>query len=487
MKKYILYLALLACPWLNGQITIGADTLELDSFDRGGASGPLITNHTKLVYWIHGLAGNYNSWSQVQVATEFRSPTSTLAGYPVRDVMGLTVDYSNREHMDLFQIGHDLTVNDIEPWRFGVQRRSQLPWYNNFYIAHSQGGLVVRAIRYNNVMSPSSDPRQAGPYLATFGTPHKGAYLVNSSAPGLGNVQAWITDGCVNFSKAHLNQFVNSKWWLQGIIPPSAVQGFSTTMCDGFNQTVLPLLIDKIRRDVADDYAVGAPELNVLRAFAPADSLQVIEFYGVEEEPVLWRTLHSMTNTTDTTTLLSLLHRDPFALEYDDGFPDDMSTLTNSYKFLEIHYKDLSRNTLRWWRKNDYWQYGMDYHYAHKWIERSNMKWKRFIGARRDSVFIGDYKCTCQGEEPYYVTDPDDCVDDVEDPCKVEQDVRVYQIDEPSDGIVPVSSQTGYPGGNHQRMENTNHMQMRNVPETKNGLVWLFDGTRYPHFKLRRK
>ena len=60
----------------------------------------------------------------------------------------------------------------------------------------------------------------------------------------------------------------------------------------------------------------------------------------------------------------------------------------------------------------------------------------------------------------------------------------------PSDGVVPVESQTGMPGVDarrHIRMDNTNHMQERNSLATRDRLRELFDGLYGDEFKLDRK
>ncbi|MGB0978018.1 MAG: hypothetical protein ACPGVV_01420 [Croceimicrobium sp.] len=69
--------------------------------------------------------------------------------------------------------------------------------------------------------------------------------------------------------------------------------------------------------------------------------------------------------------------------------------------------------------------------------------------------------------------------------CIVKPKFRHEIIDEESDGVVPVSSQTGYPGALiAPKMVDCNHMQERNHAETRKRLNELFNGAYGREFEL---
>ena len=70
--------------------------------------------------------------------------------------------------------------------------------------------------------------------------------------------------------------------------------------------------------------------------------MPVVTFYGIEEEPVLWRVLHSMTMTTDTTPSGYILDSNPFGLNGDDGqMADHVKNKIASYKAKSRYYTQM--------------------------------------------------------------------------------------------------------------------------------------------------
>ncbi|NVK28908.1 MAG: hypothetical protein HWE14_12725 [Flavobacteriia bacterium] len=478
-----------------GMIAFGQTTLNTDSVNRelssGGPSGPLYAPsnwtmpQTKLVYWIHGLAGNAQSWNRVQTSTEDQTG-NPINGYPERKTEGLSVDYSGYENLRIFALAGFVNNNLIETWRVAVPRRDTLPVHRNFVIAHSQGGIVARAMRYQNKNNHGLYPTQFGAAV-TFNSPHGGAKIINATHPTNGDVQKWINRGCDAFLAAEVQQLVESKWWVDFLITPGVVQNFSSKVCDGLDGLVMPMLIDAIRKPVAADYAVGAPNLKILKQAAAQDNMRMVAIGGVEEEPVLWRVMHSMTYTKDTSLSGQILFNDPFGLDSDDELPQTITNLISLYRSKERFWNSRTKGgyQLIYWNAK---HKETIYREARQWLEGSNIWWKRFIGARTDSAYLDGYWCIClDSPQPFLVSNLNDCRGSSILPCNAIPNYQWHHTEVPNDGVVTLSSQQAYPGATKILLDKVNHMQARNSRETMRTLNDLFDGKEGHEFKLQRK
>lgn len=474
-----------------GQTTFGTDTVFFEDVTNEDQSStpipinpPADTTVPKLVFWIHGLAGDERSWERVNAATNDQG-VHPVPGYPERWMLGKAETYTEFETNPLFNLATSY-VDKIETWR-ETNGRDTLDPYQNIAIAHSQGGLVARSMRRNYLSTDPTIHRDVQyNALATFGSPHGGAWIINSTRPSNGDVQNWLIEGCEAIGPAEIQTFLFSEWWLDGIVSPSTIKKITGTTCSGLQSLVLPLLVDAIRKPVGADYGIGRPSLDTLRNLALADTMQVVTFYGIEEDPVFWRVLHSMTYTKDTTLSGSILFNDPFGLNADDEFPQLIDNRISDYRAWEQYYRNIVEDPL-------YWSFGANkkmeiYQDARKWLQGGNMWWKRFIGARRDSTYQNGYLCFCNNAViPNWVSDPSYCTDQNGNPCNYTPHINHYIFEEASDGVVPVSSQIDYPGARIWRMDNTNHMQERNCLETRDRLNELFDGRHGKDFRLYKK
>lgn len=448
----------------------------------------------KRVYWIHGLSGDEASWQRVFHATRYQG-SKPIVGYPVRKLEGFNLSYSHLEGSDLINAGRDYA----DMLKIGANNSSfqYLDSSKSFAIAHSQGGLMARSVRIANKSVNNQNMFVPSVYtgLATFGTPHAGAQIINSLNAGL--VQNWIDEGCNCIAKGEIQTFLNSNWWLDAIISNGTVTRFSTKACNGLNKTALPILIDAIRKPISDNYAIGASELSQLTTASNNDSMPVVTFYGIEEEPVLWRTINSLTYTPDSVVTNASLLTDPFGLNDDEAMVQFVNHKISGYHFNWVRF---TRNTNRGWYQ--FWGAAKEeqrkaniYKDAYNWLSTANLEWKRFIGARRDTTFTDGYQCDCLidlgGTNGYSFTstivqNPNDCNTPNAINCITIPRERHEVIEEANDGVVTVSSQKAYPGKKvgARLMSNTNHMQMRNCMETRDALVLLFNGSYDLKFKL---
>lgn len=503
MKNIILLVSVAFSFNAIAQLTLTNDSLHYEdiSVDTGIVS-PINfpnqdTNRTKLIYWVHGLAGNSSSWNRVQETTDGITPISS---YPSRNSEGYVANYQGEEGRRMTGLASWVHDN-MEIWRNGTPRRDTLPHNEDILIAHSQGGIVSRTIRERHLSNQTRYPIKAG-QLATFGTPNGGAYIINTTRPIDGEVQAWINDGCDALSDALVQDFVGSKWWLDAIITPSMIQGFTSKACDGLDAIVLPMLVNSIRKPVGQDYAIGSTHIAKLDSIANIDTMRVVTFFGVEEDPVFWRVLHTMTHTSDSTLSGNILFNDPFGLNDDDEFPNFVNGMIQDYATKEQMWRARA-GTWNWLPWN--WHAGEKaeiYDEAKTWLEGANPAWKRFIGARHDSAYQDGYKCFCGfGNAPYEVSSIIECYSSCPPSwfgtgqIPTMEDLLNYFVgylpnikhvitEEPSDGVVPVASQIDYPGARRWRMDNTNHMQERNCTQTRDRLNELFNGDHGRAFRV---
>lgn len=460
----------------------------------------------KLSFWIHGLAGDIQSWERVASVTEVQSLNS-IPGYPERNTLSFVLDYSDLEAANNL----DAIAANMALWMENeIGDLDSLDERKNIAVAHSQGGLVGRAIRFMT----ETDSRYNESYgaLATFGSPHQGAKIVNSTESN-GEAQRWIAQGCHTLADSEIQTFVDTEWALDALLFPSKISSFTSKACDGLGNTVIPTMLYSVRKPTAQDYAIGAKPLAKLDSFARIDSMPVVTFYGVEKDPLIWRVAQSLTVTTDTVPSGNILYANPFGLNNDGAMAAFVSNKIASYEAHKIKqeararkYRILSQVPIfHGYYKALFFHIAaradlkaIKYGSAKKWLENANPTWKRLIGVRKDSIYTSGYICECYlGYGQMHlsmVNDPLDCPPSSlqsgnSHNCIITPIVSHITIDEQSDGVVPVSSQIGYPGRRYRavRMDNTNHMQQRNSTETRDRLNELFNGNYGDEFKLDKK
>jgi hypothetical protein len=334
IKATFVAINMLVAMLSKGQITFYEDTtITLEPHIPPGSEMPhtttttLDSNEVKLVYWIHGLSGGFESWSHVRNVTDYQPSWDTIGDYPARKSQGLCIDYSGKEDDNIIYIPNEVS-NQIYSWLVPASGRDTMNHAHSFAIAHSQGGIVARALRYRQL-----DPNDSLPTyfngLATFGTPHGGAEIINSSHPNHGTAIDWLTDGCARLGAAEIQNVLNNKWLLDVLVSNQALQDLSMQVCTSFvGRMVLPVLISSIRKPCSADLAPSSPLLQNLTTTAAQDTAYpVVVFYGVEQEPVLWRLVHSMTYTKDNSLSTSILFNDPFGLTEDDELPAEINNM----------------------------------------------------------------------------------------------------------------------------------------------------------------
>lgn len=491
MKKLTI-LAILFFPLLiAAQNSLSNDSLVyVDDVIDTTQVDPIVINYNqdttipKVIFWIHGLAGDNRSWARVSNATVDQGAYPVL-GYPERNAFCSTESYSEFEDDPLFDVARQY-IDKVEAWRVPNGYDIYDP-YKNIAIAHSQGGLVARAMRRNYHSNDQIIKRDVQfNALATFGTPHGGAQIINSADLPNEEIQAWLLEGCEALGAAEVQAFVGSSWWLDLIVSPQTIVDIVGTACNGLESLVLPIFVQSILKPVTEDYKMGAATLDSLEVLSLNDTMPVVAFYGIEEEPVLWRAVHSMSQTEDPRGLGYTLLQDPFSINDDDGLPNFVNS-----KAIDYADKEAWHNTFlaRFWGQitGSKRKYEI-YRDAKEWLQYSNYWWKRFIGARYDSVVQNGYLCYCdRALIPTWVSDPSLCVSNSFIPCEIYPHFENTVYEQASDGVVTARSQVAYEGALRIRMPLTNHMQQRNSIETRKQLNKLWNGELGAEFRLFKK
>ena len=239
-----------------------------------------------------------------------------------------------------------------------------------------------------------------------------------------------------------------------------------------FGGTVLEALIDGIVRPVTADYRLGAPFLDSLNS--RTDTIPVVVLYGVEEEPVLWRTLYSLTLHD------SVNSHNPFNADYDDGFVQYVNAQISIYQALENAFRPM-KSVSRTFRK------------AKEWLIYANVNWKKAIGARILVPVMEGYSCLCVNDlfpgsdNTVLVSSLADCVGDSpgEQCWLMGPSYNLEVLEKPNDGVVLAESAGTLDYANKViLLEHTNHQQMRNSTVTRRELNRLFGGSYYPDIRF---
>lgn len=490
-----------------------------------------ISGNKRVIFLVPGLNGDYNAWRDVR--DETGGDTDEDPSYPARKaelrMLGTKNGPGYSQDAGLASAAKDVwdEMSLLNYPQLGVNYAA-----DNIAIGHSQGGLVLRAVEY----ATSQLGRNA--YfggMVTFGTPHQGAAILTNGLPvslgGRGQLGDFINDFCVKVSDGPVeeklqlsNQFLFKLIRLFNL-DDNAID-LKDQLCEVLSDSILPHYILKdytanITRDyMAHDALYNQPNflMNTLNLHQP--SIPMVAFYGVEEEPVFWRQLGSITEK---------VHSFPaFQADPDQSFVDSYAQLKASYRAKQLLFQkqadDYEAMTsvqsnpsfifaaialpvgvtlyLIYDAKRNKAQKVADaYKRGHSFLSNANARWKGIIGARKTSLKRNGYICDCDYVDAGYTTSTHvpymwDCpvgmvvTSDGKRVCQVRPNMLRHIEEYENDGVVLASSAKQLPGAlvnpalsdQDYRMDNTNHQQMRNSSETANKLKRLFDYPDYGYF-----
>ena len=474
---------------------------------------------TKEVYLIHGLAGNINSWKNVNEAIE----------------NGYGIDFPARKVSRAKNLAYDDPNSANSLYLMASRVNDQVSSYqsnngtsgpdNTILIAHSQGGLVIRELNYRNATQTGASDlhtRRTGSSI-TFGTPHQGARILNNIDPnGPKMAEVFINEACKKLGNAEVLNAVKD-FWPAIFISTDYLKSITNSACDALIPTSINLMFKDMMIPATAEYRVGASKINELNNFN--QTVPFLLFYGEEESPIFWRTMASFTFEYPLATLV-----DPFGLDDDQQGVVKFNDLRNRYLTRQNEASDRAKHFHRkylfylsaWYIPGNYIIAYNSNKNKQKWmsiensnkdarqfVENANERWERIIGARTSTRVQDGYICMCYKEvsnEPmnsfeellirlnqmqlsitYMPTAEGNC----SKPgftCTVIPRYHMPNHVKPNDGVV-LSESAGTLNGavNSIMMERTNHQQMRNCTETKIGLNDAFNGEHGPEFYIQPK
>lgn len=314
-------------PTEGDPINVIGDTtrafMKTDSVDRN-------------VFWIHGLNGNTNSLAIAAKASEagMIPPHPSFPARKIRSYRGLP---SNTVQLYSEENGIAATSSDLDYYA-----RTDVPLASlterDFIISHSQGGIVGREWLRNMDKNPQIYKTYAYG-LVTFGTPHGGAEILNNCRPNLGRdkVPKFMKDACEALGSATLIPTINDNF-ATSLLPSAQMKKIIAGSCSFLSKSIIPIVIDNYYKPTTKDFYVSAPFLEgetingqyVEGLNQYTSKVPVVQFYGIEEQPILWRFMGS-TMDVENVQKDSSNNKLYFGFSNDDLLPKKVNDLIIEY------------------------------------------------------------------------------------------------------------------------------------------------------------
>lgn len=501
----------------------------------------------KNIYWMHGLGGNKSTWIWPAKVTQYGDPNS---GFPAFQVN--SQNFGTDPKSQAYSEDNSITYAALD---MADNARTINVAHTNadFIIAHSQGGIVAREwLRKMEKESNAVENYAHG--LVTFGTPHSGARIINLTKPDMENrLEPFIKGACINLNRAILVPKLNEHFITRVLLSDKTVEAIINGSCNLLSNLVIKIALDNFNKRTTYDYFDGAPFLQgythpLTNAHVEGLSeyqlkVPVVQFFGVEEEPVFWKYLSSAQNLgedkLDNQELLFGYNDDTHlqlaVTGYLNSFINNYNVLnekynkkTKSFAFVTVKNLDqylpgdwismftdldlVSENMQAYkgaidWLKNanDYYKLmvlGSRYVHtnSYSYIIETSSVCQSMTGKNISSYFVKKYKVAPHANfkntlktSNYFTM----VKDGVEYRCiNIERRTLVaerFYVDLPSDGVVlensarapiPMKNQT-------DRIEvkllNQNHAQMVNSYATKDALLLLYKGHYNSFFKTPQR
>jgi hypothetical protein len=465
---------------LGGPLTCG-DGIKNGTetgIDCGGPSCPSCVQRN--IVFVHGFVGSLDSWTKVR-SLHSKNSTAVVSGWTPRKTDAAALTY-NQIALETAQTEITTTVESLmSTMRMGAPVNSS---NQDFLIAHSQGGLVSRALDRGYVLNNNVRPFNG---LITFGTPHNGARIANNLRNG--NVASWLAASCKRVIGGPFESAIsNSLLFTIG----GSLFDLSTIrdkVCDQTINATLPFFAPTSAGTINVDLEVGSTAVQALNNFN-SPTLRKIAAYGIEEEPVFWREAYSLKNNIN--------QADFFGADADYEFINDQtSNLSKSMLKIEEYYQ----------KKNYYWlipivgsylhtaQYLQDLKTWEAWKqtkdfwENANAEYKVLIGstptgytfANSCKVSVYSYGSLVYEYNVNNISNPDICasyrvINESNETYCTPNYTYTTPVPIPSDGLVIATSAQAFPVAGTILMNGSNHQQMRNDSNTKNVLNTIYDG-----------
>jgi pimeloyl-ACP methyl ester carboxylesterase len=405
----------------------------------------------RMVFWVHGMNGSSSSWIRAATASSSHLIGGDIPGFSPRKIYSYLPDYSNNQY-DLTSaalvLKSQLNKNQNLPANY--------PDSASMIIAHSQGGIVTRAMLYAD--SLNHEKYRIGGF-ATFGSPHRGAVgltgnnrilsykFFETAANDLSD--GYITEYAVNIKRPvdRLNHNFWGRLFNLNIQLPDAdtiknilKKQFLYNPVTDENGFLLSLIRGSVESGIIDELAVGNNSLNLINATQP-DMKQLdgaVAFYGVKKpfkhqytdgrtpllvEP-LWALFHYALNDPNDEYYFAAITDWKLAekvreaqLDYLEEIHEHntvIDTLRSYWSippwgncdpaFLEFlsqfevsrHFtKNVCKPRKRWEKIHDLEDIREAYYVGYYWWDKANLLWATAMGARSKSM-VNERVCKCR-------------------------------------------------------------------------------------------
>jgi len=443
-------------------------------------SGKTGTTGYRVIHFLHGLGGTSDSWNLLAARTAFLG----APGYPARQVVYLN-PHSYLQNGSPLASAMDINAY-LGSTGAAASAAQNISVLDNFVVAHSYGGVLAVLLdslyQHRFIFN-----RQFGGIVA-FGSAINGAYLAKAIHPAGDNLAVpFVENACEILSNPRLwaPQFPAMRW-IPGLDP--LLRDAVDKSC-GLGSSFVPFALKKFNSPGMVDLFPSAPLAKRLGKRVP--SVPVVLAYGVEDEPVFWRTATSML-ATDSVGLA--LAQDPFSM---DGDQDLVTFATQQYDRHSSQRTDALQRAYQYriaawilsptgigsliaeWQAVQAEREAAAADRAARWYLDANDSYKQLIGARSTQLIQDGYWCRCRFDEsdPSWtpVASATDCATD--QGCTVLPRYEHMVVEKPSDGVVLAESAGVLNGAVASiLMPGTNHQQMRNSSVTKSVLNRLMNG-----------
>lgn len=448
-------------------------------------------NQYRRIYFLHGLGGSASSWQAA--ADACWDATLNIPGFPARKVMVSRPEYTMSTSTTLTSAAYDVR-QQIQNQAFMDQNLYQLSPDRAFIVAHSQGGLVTRALVHLDLITPpnnSSIGKGYGGFVA-ISSPLQGAQILNNRH----QIEQLAEEGCVKLSRGPFLE--NDLDILSNLFNLEIEPNY---ICNLLSDNVLPVFFSDYYENITNDYKVGSPAIEAFNQDTSDISyynMPKLAFTGVEpRENLFWRTFNWLVNDPNDAGYFGA--NDDWNFYYTVGKPlhncycnrvvhynSMVSLYQTAYVFLFPMLDPVGQMTFiaklkRMIEKKHAWLEGLN------WLKNVNNKWEAIIGARATTIEIDTiYWCRKCITPPLLTYNIQDCYNlrcrEIH-PIEVNNLVTIYKE---NDGIVLRESAENLPCATHmpvignRTLSNNNagssHMQVRNDEGLKHFLNRLFNG-----------
>lgn len=281
----------IAHDWTNG---LRDDTALYYNINLNRSAGD--DTNLRLVYFLHGLGGTQQSWQGAYQGLESEYSYDGVRPYYNTGAYTNQLSFKNATSVAHASFG-DFLSNYVRDFDRDSSIMKRLPPY---VIGHSQGGLVARDMDMkhdsSDVLDALINPNNRRFWgIITFGTPHSGSYFAVRQhelallAQDLIDVMVFrgIKDGA---GQHQVNKPLSTSF----AVTPIANKVLSSW--DNFSDKTIIKIIEMVGKDNSDSitkqYGPNADYLNnTLNQYINPQMPKGL-FYGVEEDPLVWRITH---------------------------------------------------------------------------------------------------------------------------------------------------------------------------------------------------